>query len=308
MLEFYSLETNKLTSIENHAHGCWINLANPTQEELDKIIDELGIPIDFFTDSLDPSERPHMRKEGDMKLIIFKASVKTSQESGSPFKTIPVGIILTPYTVITVCRHKNLARELMDYKRHGMQYKEGIHMVLTMLQQNSILFTQHLQELDTMTEELEKKMHTSMRNELLVRMMHIEKSLVYFTTSLKGNAAVLEKIQTQAANMNEEEQELLTDALIECRQAADMTEVYIQIISTISETSASMISNNMNMVMKFLTGITLVLMVPTIVVGAYGMNVPLPLQDSPIAFLIILGFTLVVCWGMWIYLYKKHWM
>jgi magnesium transporter len=152
-------------------------------------------------------------------------------------------------------------------------------------------------------------MQKSTRNEDLKRILQLEKTLVYFLNSLKANALVLEKMLTnQAFDWDEEEHERLADALIECRQAVEMGEVFTQIIANMSDIYASMISNNMNMVMKFLTAITLILMAPAIIVGLYGMNVPLPFQDSPWALPIISLGTVAVCLALWRYLLRKHWM
>jgi magnesium transporter len=148
-----------------------------------------------------------------------------------------------------------------------------------------------------------------MRNEDLVLMMHLEKTLVYFATALKGNSMVLEKISALSSlTLHEEEQDLLQDALIECRQAVDMAEIYLQIMGSIGETSASMISNNMNTVMKFLAGVTVILMVPTIVAGIFGMNIPLPFQEHPLSLPAIIGLTLLICLALWKLLSRKHWM
>ncbi|MDR2893130.1 MAG: magnesium transporter CorA family protein [Deltaproteobacteria bacterium] len=323
MLEYFSLDDKIPKPLTECRQGCWINLADPTPEELVKVAAELAIPFDFLTDSLDPAERPHMRQEGEFFLVICKAprASNASKDKNSPscrpginagcppFATMPVGVIVTPQVVVTVCRDPELGRHLVDGKRSDKHSRQGILMALTVLQQSSMIFIDHLQELDALTAELEERMRRSMRNEDLANMMQLEKTLVYFLTSLKGNAMVLEKIGgLQNPPLAPEERTLLVDALIECRQAVDMAEVYIQILSSVSEASASMISNNMNSVMKLLTSITLVLMLPTIIVGAYGMNVALPFQEHPLAFALIVAFTVIVCLLLWFFLSRKRWM
>ena len=316
MLEYFSLGEKLSKPLPGHARDCWINLADPTPEELGRVASELDIPYDFLTDSLDPAERPHMRQEGDIFLVICKAPRRENERGegraeagGLPFSTVPVGVVVTPYAVVTVCRDPLLGRQLVEGKRSDKHSRVGILLALTVLQQSSMIFINHLQELDNLTGELEERMRRSMRNEDLARMMQLEKTLVYFLTSLKGNAMVLEKIGgLQEPRLSQEARDLLVDALIECRQAVDMAEIYIQILGSVSEASASMISNNMNTVMKFLAAITLILMVPTIIVGVYGMNVALPFQDRPFVFALILAFTVIVCLLLWVFLSRKHWM
>lgn len=204
---------------------------------------------------------------------------------------------------------KNATGKACIDKNDNGRFRPGVELALRLLQECGIRFIRHLQELDLLTEDIEQRMHRSMRNEDLAVMMQVEKCLVYFTTSLKGNLGVLEKIgSNQLFTLHDNEKQLLTDAMIECKQAADTGQVYLDILSSISDTSASMISNSMNSIMKFLTAITLLMTVPTVIVGVFGMNVPLPFQESPLALLLILVFTFVLCWLLWKYFVKKHWM
>lgn len=352
MLEYYDLAAADAASFSQprrhgegqnppqllgYAPGCWLNLASPSDEEISRAAAELGVRKDFITDSLDPAERPHALADGQTRLIICKVSSPNPDPEGIPFKTVPLGIIITPEAVATICRHEVLAMHLassagFSLSEHaaplpqtapvdstvavlagkagdGQAARRGVLFALSLLQQSSIRFTSHLQQVDLLTAELEPRMHRPMRNQDLVRMMQIEKTLVYFATSLKGNNGVLDKIASnQFLELDSHEAALLTDSVIECRQAADMAEIYIQILASMSNTSASMISNDMNSAMKFLTGITLVLTVPMLIAGIYGMNVPLPFQGSPLAILGIVAATVVVCRFLWVYLSKKHWM
>jgi ADP-heptose:LPS heptosyltransferase/Mg2+ and Co2+ transporter CorA len=300
-----------VTPVEAHEAGCLVSLSAPTPEELEQVSSRFGIPMDHLTDSLDPSERPYMVTEQGVTLIVFRVPYRTGLIDKSPYRTVSLGLILAPTATVAVCGRADLIRSLLDAKTHGPAPDSGLTAALSILFRACALYITYLQELYAMTEKVEQAVHRSMRNEDLAAMMQIEKALVYFATSLKGNYALLEKMQATAGFLKPEqkaEREILDDAATECRQAADMAGIYIQIISTINETAGALISNNMSMAMRFLAAITLILTVPMVIVGFYGMNVGLPLQESPWAAILISAVTAVICLILWRYLSRKHWM
>lgn len=319
MLNAYAVERGKLKLVEDEAEAFWLDADAPEPGELKKLADRHGVPMDYLTDSLDPSERPHAIIRENMVLVIARVSVQPKEEEDLFFETVPLGVIITPEKVVTVCRKPGLARFLMEsYLSHGGVLEEkgggtrprpGLMLALAVMQQSSVKFIKHLQALYEASGQIEQSMLKSMSNEELIRMMRVEKTLVYFLTSLKGNVMLMEKMQSSPIlKLQEAEAELLVDALTECRQAEQMAEVYSGIVSSVSNTFASMVSNNMNSVVKFLTAITLILMAPTIIVGLYGMNVPLPFQESAWTLPLLVVVTFGVCWGLWVYLSRKHWM
>ena len=300
-----------VVALDKHEEGCLVNLAAPTPEELEQVSTRFDIPMDHLLDSLDPAERPYMVTEDGVTLIIFRVPFRTGVTDQAPFRTVALGVILAPAATLIVCGRPDLARELLEAKTRGPEPKSGLGAAMSILFRACARYITYLQELYTRTEAVEQAIHRSMRNEDLASMMQIEKALVYFATSLKGNSGLLEKMQAAVGFIKPEqetERDILDDAVVECRQAADMAGIYIQILSTISETAGSLISNNMSAAMRFLAAITLILTVPMVVVGFYGMNVGLPLQDTPLAAGIISAITLLICVVLWRFLSKKHWM
>ncbi len=309
MLGIYKVEGGVSKEIPAIEADCWINLADPEMPEIRKVKEALSLPGDFFTDALDPAERPRIETRGDVIFMAIRVSYPTPEGVRPPFMTLPVGIILTPSAIVTVSSSPRIVEKLLASKLPRLNSRDRMRMALALMQQASIGYVQDLEVIDGLTSLVEESMRQSMRNEELARMLHIEKTLVYFVTALKANNGILERLSNSTTiKLNEEERALLLDTVIECKQATETAEIYAQIVSSLSETFASMISNNMNQVMKFLTGITLILMGPSIVVGLFGMNVPLPFEQNAWALpLIVLG-TVVICVVLWRYLVHKDWM
>lgn len=299
----------------------WLNLEDPEPAELKRIAELCKLPDDFLSDPLDQAERPRAGHVEGSSLIIAKASYHPDKSGAGgeatgagheeqEYPTVPLGIIITPGAIITVCRVPGLVAQLLPGGIAPGGGRPHVSVAIKLLEKISSRFIKHLQRLDEVSSQIEEAMQKSTRNEDLRRILQLEKTLVYFMYALKANALVLEKLLDNPAAYvwRPEERELLGDALIECRQAVEMGEIFTQIITNMSDIYASMISNNMNMVVKFLTAITLILMAPSIIVGLYGMNVPLPFQDAPWALAAIVSGTLGICWLLWRYLQKKHWM
>lgn len=315
-LEFIRLPRLPENAGANDEKNLWLNLEDPDPAELKYIAELFRLPEDFLSDPLDPAERPRAGHAEGATLIIARASYhpENSAEGAArreeqSYPTVPVGIIITANSLVTVCRIPGLVADLLGQKLGAANTRVHIGIALKLLEKISIRFMKHLQKLDDLSNQIEEAMQEATRNEDLRRILQLEKTLVYFLNALKANALVLDKLMTGAGFVwHGDEKEHLADALIECRQAVEMGEIFTQITANMSDIYASMISNNMNTVMKFLTAITLILMAPSIIVGLYGMNVPLPFQESPWALPLISIGTVGVCWALWRYLLKKHWM
>lgn len=308
------------------ADELWLNLEDPDPAELKYAATLFKIPEDFLGDSLDPAERPRAAHASDAVLLIARASYHPELEpdagggpdggpNGGPDKreeqsypTVPIGIVIAENAIITICRVPGLVNDLLGPRIPAGRVRERVCIALRLLEKISTRFMKHLQKLDELSNRIEEAMQLSTRNEDLRRILQLEKTMVYFLNALKANALVLEKLLGSGFSWEGDEPEKLTDALIECRQAVEMAEIFTQIIANMSDIYASMISNNMNSVMKFLAGITLILMAPSIIVGAFGMNVPLPLENSRWGLPLISLGTALICWLLWRYLLKKHWM
>lgn len=275
--------------------GAWINLIAPSEEEISDIISKTGVPIEFVIHPLDPEERSRIDTEGDHRLIIIDIPIK-SNDGYLEYETIPLGIILTKDEVlITVCSEDTPI--MADFKNNKIKqfftFKKT-RFVFQLLHQISNHYLKYLKDINRKTDDIERELHKSMKNKELFSLLSLEKSLVFFTTSLKSNEIVMEKIlRTKFLVMYEEDEDVLEEAIIENKQAIEMSHIYSTILSGMMDAFASVISNNLNIVMKFLTSITIVLAMPTMVASFYGMNVNLPFQNYPDAFTVTIIFSLI---------------
>jgi magnesium transporter len=288
MLEIYkSTETKVLEQADAISKGCWVNMYAPTEEEVNRVAKEANIYVDFIRDALDDEERPRIEREDGQVYIIVDYPYITHDDAGFPiYETIPIGIVLTDECIITVSLKdtpilevfkNNKIKEFYTFKKNRF--------ALQILAIITSYYLRYLKQINKRTNEIERELHQSMKNKELYAFLALEKSLVYFTTSLKSNKVVLDKIlRFRYIKMYEEDKDLLEDVMIEKIQAIEMAETYSSILSGMMDAFASIISNNVNIVMKFLTSFTIILSFPTIVFSFYGMNVDLPLQNSPHAF------------------------
>ncbi|WP_374722873.1 magnesium transporter CorA family protein, partial [Peribacillus tepidiphilus] len=285
MIEFYETNVeNKLQKIEGITKGCWINMISPNEEEINYISKELNVPIEFFKDALDDEERSRIDREDNNVLIIVDFPYITHDDAGFPiYETIPIGMIITEDCFITVSlKETPILQDFQNNKIKGFNTKKKTRFALQILFVISSYYLRYLKQINKKTDEIERELHQSMKNKELYAFLSLEKSLVYFTTSLKSNKIVLEKLlRLNHLKMYDEDKDLLEDVMVENTQAIEMAETYSSILSGMMDAFASIISNNLNIVMKFLTSITIILALPTMVASFYGMNVDLPFQHSP---------------------------
>lgn len=282
MLEiFKSTETKVLEQVNVISKGCWINMHAPTQEEINKVSMDAQVDVDIIRDALDDEERPRIERDDGRVYIIVDFPYIVHDENGfAGYETIPIGIILTDDCIITVSLkdtpileefRKNRVKEFFTYKK--------TRFALQILFVISSYYLRYLKQINKKTNEIERVVHQSLKNKELFAFLALEKSLVYFTTSLKSNKVVLDKIlRFNYLKMYEEDKDLLEDVIIEKTQAIEMAETYRSILTGMMNAFASIISNNLNIVMKFLTSITIILSFPTMVASFYGMNVDIPFQ------------------------------
>lgn len=292
MLEYYMTnEKNQVMKMDEITKGCWINMVHPTDEEIYLVAKKLNIPIDYFKDALDDEERSRIEKEDNSLFIIVDFPYITHDEVGFPiYETIPIGIILMEDAFITVSLNETpILEDFKNNKVKGFFTYKKTRFALQILFAISSYYLRYLKQINRKTNEVEREIHQSMKNKELYKSLALEKSLVYFTTSLKANKIVLERmLRLNLIKMYEEDKELLEDVIIENQQAIEMAETYSSILSGMMEAFASVISNNLNIVMKFLTSFTIILALPTMVASFYGMNVGLPFQDKPYAFILVM--------------------
>jgi len=286
--------------------GSWLCLINPSEEEIKQVSGKTGITHDFLKHPLDNEERPRIEVEPGQFLIIIKVPVERGSEGSVIYDTIPLGIIITKDYLVTVCLDDHPIFDQLLNEPVLYTFKKTRFLLLVLIK-TATLYLNYLRKLDIRSTELQQRLSHSMKNEALVELLNIQKSLVYFTTSLRANGIVMEKLTrtqlvkaeeapaTMLVKMYPEDEDLLEDAITENRQAIEMSSIYSSILTGSMDAYAAMISNNVTVVMKFLTSVTIVLSLPTIIASIYGMNVGLPFQHSPFAFLGIIGVTLGMC-------------
>ncbi len=280
------------------------------QEEFAEVSDLLEVPLDFLTDSLDIDERPRYEIEDNVKLIVIKTPTENNSfnESDAFYITIPICIILTHNQIITVNSFENAAiRKFLDTFQNRHPDKRNM-MVLKIFEKIVQNFLDYLKEINQRRNVLEQKLYDSNRNEELLQLMRIQKSLVYFVTSLRSNEMMLMKMErTNFLGLNEDEKEFLHDLIVDLSQALEMANIYTNILSSTLDAFASIISNNLNNVLKRLTSITIILSLPALVTSIYGMNVPIPFDHSQHAFYIPIVLSLALSIAISWYFWRKKW-
>ena len=270
----------------------------------------LGVPQDFITYPLDLSEMPRAEREGGAMLIVLRVPYYQGETADVPYITVPLGIILTDQYVVTVCRAEtNVIEEVISGKARGLSTAKHNRFVLQILLITAHRFLSNVRKINRAVDRLEDRLQHSLRNRELLEMLKYQKSLVYFATALKSSELMLQHLQrSQIFQKYEEDRDLLDDVLIEVQQGIEMTSIVSGILTGTMDAYASIISNNLNSVMKIIASVTIVLNLPVIVSGFYGMNVPLPFQDEPWAFWALLILAVSACALTLIWLWRRDWL
>jgi magnesium transporter len=311
MIQYFKNIDHRTVSVDRSDSGAWVNVLPPLkQEEFSELSAELNIPLDFLADSLDIDERSRFEEEDNVKLIVIKTPTENNSfnESDAYYITIPICIILTHNQIVTVNSFENgaIKKFLNTFQNRNPDNRKM--MVLKIFEKITQTYMESLKEINQRRNVMEQKLYDSNRNEELLELMKIQKSLVYFVTALRSNEMLLMKIaRTNFLGLNEEEKEFLEDLIVDISQGLEMANIYTNILSSTLDAFASIINNNMNNVLKRLTSITIILSLPALVTGIYGMNVPIPYSTSTHAFYIPLvlsvGISIIISW----YFMKKKW-
>ena len=288
MIKILRWSENRFIPIDKIEKHCLINVISPEKSELEKLSGEMLIPSDFMTDPLDIDERARIETEDGVLLIVLRIPKYDESNSEIPFTTIPAGIILTKNDTIVTISSSDITDvlDLYNGKVKSIITGKRSSVILQIFLRTALLYLKHLKEINRRTGGIEKELQKSLKNEELIKLLNIEKSLVFFTTSLKSNELMMERLlKTELLKLTPDDK----DMLIDNRQAIEMANIYSNILSGMMDAFASVISNNLNVVMKILTSITIILMIPTLTASIYGMNVELPFQHSSHAFFIVIG-------------------
>ena len=292
MLEFFKNQEFELQRLDEIVPNCWINAINPTAEEIAKIA-ELGIPQDFLSYPLDADERPRIEEEDDGTiLILVRIPISQTADPDIPYGTLPLGIILAEKYIVTVCTQSTSVLEAFAAGRvPKLSTTKRYRFTLRLLMSVTARFLDALRDINKLTDELEDMLSSTMKNDVLIQLFKCQKSYVYFSQALKQNELVLVKMSRLSGFKKfEEDEDLLQDVITENTQAIDMTSISSDILSGMMDAFASVISNNLNVVMKLLASVTIIMEIPNIITGFMGMNVAFPgvLSKSPVIPLLIL--------------------
>lgn len=294
MFQIFKTIDNELIQLEHFDDGIWVNMVNPEDGEIKAVCDGLKAEVEYVKAALDEEERARIEYENGQILIIVDVPIIEKDNSANIYNTIPLGIVLVKDSIITVCLKENTV--IKDFTKNRIKsfytfYKNRF--ILQLLYKNSTQYLQFLKLIEKTSSRMEQDLHKSMKNKELIQLLKLEKSLVYFSTSLKSNEIVLEKmLKLEYIKKYPDDTDLLEDVIIENKQAIEMAAIYSSTLSGTMDAFASIISNNVNIVMKFLTSVTIVMAIPTMVASFYGMNVPIPFERNPHAFAIVLMISL----------------
>lgn len=288
------VETDKIVS------GCWVNLEAPSQEEIAKVCQDAKISADFIGDALDREEKPRLDRDDDedTRFVLIDVPIKIdgSSDDTISFDTVPLGMIIVRDEIfITVSlEHTSVVNRFKNGYRRAFSTRLKSRFVLQLFYESASGYLACLKVLNKEKDRVEGELAKTYKNPELLALLDIQKSFVYFETSLKANESVMEKLlRGKSLTLYDDDEEALEDAIIENKQALEMTQIYSNVLENTMEVYGSLISNNLSSIMRFLTSVTIFLAIPTMVAGFWGMNVPVPMQDNVAAFWIVLGISVI---------------
>lgn len=283
----------------------WLHFNQPTAAEITYLEESLGVPADYVRHSLDIGERARIKRDHGVMLIVLRVPYFQGNIATVPFVTIPLGIVLTGELVITICQAEtDVIREMFHDSARPRE-----HFLLQLLMMATTTYLRYLEQINRLIDEVEERLKVSTRNKEVLELLKYQKCLVYFTTALKANELMMERLQkSDWLVLDEVDKTLLEDVFIEQHQAVEVATISENILSQMMDAFASIIANNLNVVMEFLAAVTIILALPTLVASFYGMNVALPFQHSPLAFLFTVALSLLVCLGVAMAFIRRRWL
>ncbi len=289
--------------------GCWLHVTQPAAADL-AVVREFGVPASLLDHVADIDERPRVAHAGDCVLVVMNYPLRRDESTGPPWRTLPLSVLLTPQGIVTLSQGTtSFLQPLLEGRVQGLSTDRGPEFVLRVFWQLADACLRGLREINAGVEGLEDELKRSLRNEEVLGLLDFQKSLTYFATGLKANELVLERLQRiPTLHWADQDQELLDDVRVELRQAIEMVDIADSVLSDMMDAFASIVSNNLNSVMKVLTSVTIILAVPTLIASVYGMNVGLPGAHSPFAFAGIVALSAAVCGGLLLVFRRRHWL
>ncbi len=308
MKKIYLTVDDHLTEISTLEKGCWVHLQNPTREEIDGLNARFALDPTYLQAALDEEESARLERDGDQMLLIVDIPYVEAEGNGYSYSTIPMGIVMCDDVIITVStRETPIITDFTEERIRGFWTFKRTRFILQVLYRNASRFLAYLKQIDKASMMVQERLQKSMRNQELLQMMKLEKSLVFFSTSLKGNEVVLEKLlRTDLLRKYPDDADLLDDVIVENKQAIEMCLIYRDIVSGTMDAFASIISNNLNIVMKVLTSLTVIMAIPTLFASFWGMNTKVPWEGTISGFWIVIGLSLLASVIAYILLKKKQ--
>ena len=297
MIKFFKSDVNKrrMTRLTGFEEGCWVDLVNPSDDEVEDVSLFTGIPEEMIKAALDEEERARAEQDEENFLCLLDTPTITDTEDGDTYETIPMGLIYNPKCVVTVSLHGNAVLGDFISNRVSVDTSKPVLFILKFMLGNAKKFLSSLRQIDKKSLRVQAELHRSMKNKELIQLLELENSLVYFSTSLSSNLNVYNRMgKLPTVLKNEDYTDLFDDVVIETRQAMEMCNIYRDILSGTMDAYASVISNNVNTVMKLLTVITIIITIPTLIASLWGMNVDVPFASLPGGFWIVIGIIVVI--------------
>ncbi|GFZ39099.1 magnesium transporter CorA family protein [Bacteroides nordii] len=286
----------------------WVNVVCPDANDFEFLTQELQVPESFLNDIADTDERPRTDTEGNWLLTILRIPVQSNQ-NGIPFSTVPIGIITNNEIIVSVCYHNTeLLPDFIEHtRRKGIIVRNKLDLILRLIYSSAVWFLKYLKQINVDITAAEKELEKSIRNEDLLRLMKLQKTLVYFNTSIRGNEVMIGKLKSIFQDTDYLDQELVEDVIIELKQAFNTVNIYSDILTGTMDAFASIISNNVNAIMKRMTSLSITLMIPTLIASFYGMNVDIHIDTVPHAFALIVLSSVVLSAMAFIIFRKIKW-
>ena len=295
--------------IDEVQKDCWVNVTAPDALDIKELYSKFNLPEEIVTDTLDQDERSRIEYDDDWTLIIIRVPIKNQRE-GLPFLTVPLGIYITDNFTLTLCLEDNEvlpSKPIYRTRQSFLDTRDSYHFATSLFVISANLYLKYLKQINQITATIEQDLEQSIKNRELNQLLKMEKCLVYFITSIKGNEITLARIKNSRKIPIEIDEDLLEDALVENKQALEMAQIYSDIQAGMMDAFASVISNNLNVVMKQLTLISLILMIPTLIVSTFGMNVPNYMETATWAMPAIIGTGVLLSIIGVVLFRKRHW-
>lgn len=294
---------------EHFEPNCWLKVVSPTTEDIDFLVGELGVPDSFLADIADSDERPRIDEEDGWELTVIRIPI-VATDSPMPYTTIPIGLLLSPSKdmIVTVCYYRTqLMPDFVGHnRRKGILVSNHTDFAFRLIYSSAVWYLKYLKQISFLIMEAEEALESSIRNEDLLALMKLQKCLVYFSTSIRGNEAVANKLRSSRRTASFDE-ELAEDVMIELRQAYNTVTIHTEILTGTLDAFASIVSNNVGTIMKRMTSISIIFMLPTLIASLYGMNVPLGLEDNPFAFAGIVIASILLSLAVFMWLKRIKW-